>query len=211
MWEKGQRKKKNKAGEQRNNRTASPTLSYFVIFRFNLLTKLDFLHSLILKLVLLIFGTHLLVVHNLLLNPICLFLFRSGKKTYSTEVFKNGFWNHLCLAWGNVLGDYAFFINGTKVVKGVLQVTNSIPANGLLIIGGQKSPAHLENPFVGKMRCVQMWDNYLPDSGIAALFQNDRCEKLFQPFFNWNEVKSGTGVGDVEWKEPSSFTEPDKG
>ena len=131
---------------------------------------------------------------------------------------KNGVWNHLCLVWKNIPGTYSFFINGTEAISGILVGHQgpylsylSIPADGLLVIGGKKTAAHMENPFVGRMTCLQMWSFSLTDTIIKALSQKKRCEKYSNPLLNWNEVKSGIAAGNVRQEVPSSVTQPNVG
>ncbi|KAL9987715.1 hypothetical protein ACROYT_G002065 [Oculina patagonica] len=130
----------------------------------------------------------------------------NGQKS---AIFKNDFWNHLCLAWSSATGDYEFYVNGTVKVIGLLKKHHTIPANGLLVIGAKRITRGIGNAFAGTVSCLQMWSNRLSLQKINALFEAKRCEPMFEPFFIWNDVKSGTPVGNVKWKMPSSITKPD--
>lgn len=96
-------------------------------------------------------------------------------------------------------------------VIGLLKKDHTIPANGLLVIGAKKIPGGIGNPFAGTMSCLQMWSNRLSIQKINALFEANRCETLFEPFFDWDDVKSGTSVGNVKLNMPSSITKPVEG
>lgn len=136
----------------------------------------------------------------------------SGTKTApSFRILKNDVWNHLCFAWSSATGDYQFHVNGTERVTGILKKDHTIPSNGLLVIGAKKATAGIVNPFVGTMSCLQMWHNRLSITKITALFEANKCETLFEPFFNWNGVKGETPVGNVTWKTPSSVTKTNQG
>lgn len=93
----------------------------------------------------------------------------------------------------------------------MLKGLHTIPGSGLLIIGGKKTAAGIETPFVGTMTCLQMWNSRLSIPSIITLFHANRCKTLFKPFFKWSDVKSGTQVGNVKGEMPSSITKPDTG
>ena len=111
------------------------------------------------------------------------------------------------------MGNYDFYVNGTLKVGGLLKLFHEISDKGSLIIGGKYSSATntLVNPFLGTMSCLQMWASRLSSETITTLFEAGKCEKMFDPFFNWYEVKKGTAVGNVTRRAPSSITEDKAG
>lgn len=84
--------------------------------------------------------------------------------------------------------------------------------SGNILIGQQSENVNLENPFSGRITCLQMWKKFLSKEQIEEIYKGNgakdgKCQTNDDSyrFLTWAQVKTANTKGEVTFHWPSEL------
>lgn len=120
-------------------------------------------------------------------------------------------WHFVAFAWRSKDGNYVFVVNSFSVL-GLGKFEGKTIESGNILIGQQSENVNLENPFSGRITCLQMWKTFLSKEQIEEIYKGNgakdgKCQTNDDSyrFLTWAQVKTANTKGEVTFHWPSEL------